>query len=133
MHEHRESSGELLVLQGRSSLGPQLSLSPPMCAALCALLPSACRIQTVVDPSATHNERAWRKRLPSALKFLLSGWWQALASQRSSHLYFTFPQRLRAGQSAALLFNRQASSVLAQHKGGIKLTYGFNGWVGPAG
>ncbi len=38
-------------------------------------LPPRRRLATRVEEGATHNEAAWRGRLPGALKFLLAPWW----------------------------------------------------------
>lgn len=85
------------------------------------------RVKVELVRGASHNEKAWCERLPRALTFLLSHWWEIHAEKQSHGLYFTLPKRLHAGRTGTLYFNKNKSDALRENTS-PHLSFGFNDW-----
>lgn len=90
--------------------------------------PPPQRTPPQIGEGAAHTEAAWAARLPGALRFLLSPWWDDAAAAHASDLFFTSPRRLQAGQPATLFVNAARSTPLAGTAAPLQLHYGFNNW-----
>ena len=74
-----------------------------------------------------HNEAAWARRLPAALRWLSSAWWGDAAARHATSLFFTSPPRLQPGQPAVLFVNAARSRPLAG-VAALRVKAGFNNW-----